>query len=288
MDKMIAQFKSKQRSEISLLFLAVMVMAFNATIVFGFWNKMGYGTLVGLRIMHFFIGAGCILAILLLRNRWSDRIAKIIFSVILAPVFLTGWYNHAAMIQSDETWMPFKGFYVVVLGLTVVAPAGYLINFYFLLGFIFEIFLIWFGLDIANHPNIVLSGEPYYALGTSFICLLLLISRYQDEKKIKYLAAETAKVEFAKNLARVLLTIRDRMNTPLQNLNLLLHILKNTYNLPEQKAAALENAIQDIITTNRQFNRLETLVDWQGNNLMSDEEIENWLSSLGQKKDILE
>lgn len=283
MDKPFLQFSSKKRSELSLIFLSIMVIIFSSMIVVGYWGKTAYETLIAVRIIHFGIGIGSLIAIYKLRNRWSEKIAKVLFSLIMFPIFFTAWFNHAAMINSDESWTPFKGFYVVVLGLTVVAPAGYLINFYFLLAFVFEIILIWYALDIPNQPNIILSGEPYYALGTSIICLLLLISRYQDEKKIKHLAAETAKIEFAKNLARVLLTIRDRMNTPLQNLSLLLHILKNTYHLPEQKAAALENAIQDIILTNRQFNGLETLVDWQGNNLMSDEEIETWLNSLGQK-----
>lgn len=288
MDNVFSQLNSKKRSELSLIFLSIMVMVFSVTIVFGFWGKAAYETLVTLRVIHFFIALISLIAIFKLRKHWNEKIAKIIFSVVLSPVFVIAWFNHVAMIQSDESWMPFKGFYVVILGLTIVAPAGYLLNFYFLLGFLFEIILIWFGLDIGKHPNIFLSGEPYYILGTSVICLLLLISRYQDEKKIKQLAAEMAQVEFAKNLARVLLTIRDRMNTPLQNLNLLLHILKSNYHLPDSKAAALENAIQDITLTNQQFNRLETLVDWQGKNLMSDEEIENWLDSLEEKKDLLD
>lgn len=288
MDRIFSYFKSKLRSEIALIFLSIMVMTFNALIVFGFWGKAAYETLITLRSIHFVFGFICLVAILKLHHRWTERIAKIIFSLILFPLFFIAWFNHLAMIHSDESWIPFKGFYVIILGLTVVAPAGYLINFFFLLAFFLEIILIWFVLDIPGHSNMILSGEPYYILGTSFICLLLLLSRHQDEKKIKSLAAETAKVEFAKSLARVLLTIRDRMNTPLQNLSLLQHLLKNSRHLPEAKAAALENAITDIIKTNRQFNRLESLVDWQGNNLMSDEEIENWLSELGHKKDILD
>ena len=288
MDRFLPQLKYQKRSETALIFLSVMVIIFSALIIVGYWGKTAYETLITVRMIHFGIAVGSLIAIYKLRHRWNEKIAKVIYSLTLFPIFFTAWFNHAAMIKSDESWTPFKGFYVVVMGLTVVAPAGYLINFYFLLGFVLEIILIWYALDIPNHPNIILSGEPYYALGTSVICLLLLISRYQDEKKLEQLAAETTKMEFSKNLARVLLTIRDRMNTPLQNLNLLLHILKNNYHLPEQKAVALENAIQDIILTNRQFNRLEAMVDWQGNNLMSDEEIETWLNSLGQKKDSLE
>jgi len=288
MDKFLSDFKTKLRSEVSLIFLSIMVMAFNALIVIGFWGKPAYETLITLRMIHFVLGLICLIAVFKLHKQWTERIAKTIFSLILFPLFFIAWFNHVAMIHSDESWIPFKGFYVIILGLTVVAPAGYLINFFFLLGFFIEIILIWFVLDISDHANMISSGEPYYALGTSFICLLLLLSRHQDEKKIKSLAAETAKIEFAKSLARVLLTIRDRMNTPLQNLSLLQHLLKNSQQMPEAKANALENAITDIIKTNRQFNRLETLVDWQGNNLMSDEEIETWLNSLGQKKDILE
>lgn len=289
MDKFVSYFKSKLgSSETSLIFLSIMIMVFNALIVVGFWGKTAYETLIILRSIHFAIGFGCLIAIYKLRRKWNDKIAKFIFCIILVPLFFIAWTNHSAMIRSDESWIPFKGFYIIILGLTVVTPVGYLINFYLLLAFVFEIVLIWFILDIPLHQNLILSGEPYYILGTSFICLLLLISRYQDEKKLKFLAAENAKVEFAKSLARVLLTIRDRMNTPLQNLSLLLHLLKNSQHLPENKAGALENALTDLIVTNRQFNRLETLVDWQGNNLMSDEEIETWLNSLGQKKDILE
>ncbi len=282
------RLKNQQRAVISLIFLSVMVMIFSAFIVVGFWGKPAYELLINLRIFHFFIALGSLIALFFLRNRWSEKIAKIMFAVILSPIFVIAWVNHTAMIQSDESWTPFKGFYVIIMGLTLISPAGYLINFYFLLGFTLEIILIWFVLNIGIQSNIVLSGEPYYVLGTSFICLLLLISRYQDEKKLKHLTIESTKVEFAKNLARVLLTIRDRMNTPLQNLNLLLHILRTKNQLPEQRTAALDKAIQDLIMTNRQFNQLESLVDWQGNNLMSSEEIESWLNSLGQKKDLFE
>lgn len=284
MDRLFPEINSRKRSEISLGFLAVGTIIFSSVIIHGYWGKAAYEALVYIRILHFFIGVGTLLAIYKLRQRWNEAIAKVIFSLLLIPIFFTAWFNHVGMIKSTESWTPFKGFYVVVIVLSVVAPAGYLLNFYFLLAFILEIFLIWYALNIPSYPNIILSGEPYYVLATSFSCLLLLLSRHQDEKKIKQLAAETAQIEFAKNLARVLLTIRDRMNTPLQNLNLLLHILKTNYKLPESKSLALENAIQDLILTNKQFNQLESLIDWQGNNLMSDLEIETWLNTLGQKK----
>lgn len=271
-----------------MILLSIMVMIFNALIVIGFWGKPAYEILLTLRTLHFFIGLGSLFAIYKLHHRWSEKIGKIIYTLIMFPLFFIAWFNHLAMTRSDESWTPFKGFYVIILGLTFVAPMGYLINFYFLFAFTIEIIVIWFALNIPEHENMILSGEPYYVLGTSVICLLLLLSRYQDEKQIKVLAAETAKGEFARTLARVLLTIRDRMNTPLQNLSLLHYLLKDSPSMTEQKNKALENAVQGIIQTNRQFNQLETLIDWQGNNLMTDKEIEDWLNSLGEKKDILE
>lgn len=285
MDKFLSYFDIRLRSEITMTLVIVMTMVFNGLIVVGFWNKPAFEILVTLRAIHFVIGMLCLIAIFKFHHHWNLKMAKIFFSIIMTPLFVISWFNHMAMTQSPDSWTPFKGFYIAVLGFTVIAPAGYLFNFYFLLGTVLEIILIWYGLDIPHRSNIILSGEPYYIIGTSLICLLLLLSRYQDEKKMTQLAAEKAKGEFAKILARVLLTIRDRMNTPLQNISLVTHLFKSSPQINPQKISALENAIREIIQTNRQFTRLEALIDWEGKNLMSDEEIEAWLISLDQKKE---
>lgn len=289
MNKILSFFDLRVRPEISMMLLSIMIMLFNGLIVIGFWNKPEFEILIALRAMHFCVALICLITIFQLRRRWNLRLAKIFFSILMLPLFAIAWFNHAAMIHSQDAWIPFKGFYIIVLGLAIVAPAGYLLNFYFLLGFIVQIITIWYVLDIPHRSNMILSGEPYYILGTSIACLLLLLSRYQDEQKIKYLVAEKTKGEFAKNLARVLLTMRDRVNTPLQNMSLLIHLLKTSPEITPRVVAIFEDSVQNIINSNRQFNRLEALINWKSNHLlMSDEEIDAWIGSLDKTKEAYE
>lgn len=288
MNKILSSFDLRVRPEISMMLLAIMIMFFNGLIVIGYWNKPEFKLLLALRAMHFCLALICLITIYQLRHRWNMRLAKIFFSILLLPLFAIAWFNHAAMIHSQDMWIPFKGFYIIVLGLAVVAPAGHLFNFYFLLGFVIEIIAIWYVLDIPHRSNMILSGEPYYILGTSIACLLLLLSRYQDEQKIKYLVAEKTKGEFARNLARVLLTMRDRVNTPLQNISLLIHLLKTSPEITPRAVAILEGSVQNIIDSNRQFDRLEALINWESNHLMSDEEIDAWIGSLDKTKEAYE
>lgn len=288
MNKTLSSFDLRVRPEISMMLLSIMIMFFNGLIVIGFWNKQEFELLIALRAMHFCVALICLITIFQLRRRWNMHLAKIFFSILLLPLFAIAWFNHVAMIHSQDMWVPFKGFYIIVLGLAIVAPTGHLINFYFLLGFIVETIAIWYVLDIPHRSNMILSGEPYYILGTSIACSLLLLSRYQDEQKIKYLVAEKTKGEFARNLARVLLTMRDRVNTPLQNISLLIHLLKTSPEITPRAVAILEGSVQNIIDSNRQFDRLEALINWESNHLMSDEEIDTWIGSLDKTKEAYE
>lgn len=214
------------------------------------------------------------------KDRWHRWYNSFFLCLMLLPAMVMGWYNQIAMINSPLIWKPFPNYQAVFLILSLLVPASYLLNFILLLLAMAEVLLIWFVLDISAYPNIVHSGEPYSILTLGIVSILILFSRYRDEKAIRALTAEKTAIEFTNKLARMFLSIRDKSNSPIQTLMLHSELLKRKGIVDEKTLRPMNKAVSTLIDINKRLSSLESAVDWEPKHLLTDGEIEEWLAEL--------
>jgi hypothetical protein len=214
------------------------------------------------------------------RNHWKNWYNAFFHCSILGSTMVMGWYNQIAMMNSKMLWKPFPNYQAIFMVLALLVPASYFLNFILILLALTEVLLIWFVLDISAYPNIVSSGEPYSILTLGFVSMVILFSRYRDEREIRSLTAENTANEFTTKLARMFLSIRDKSNSPMQTLILHSELLKRKGILDEKTLFPVTNAVNTLIDINKRLSSLESAVDWGPKHLLTDAEIEAWLAEL--------
>lgn len=64
------------------------------------------------------------------------------------------------------------------------------------------------------------------------------------------------------------------------------HIAKKSNAIDKEKTEIFEKSLKAIINSNKQFNRLESMIDWEKENLMSEDELEAWLVHVEKDADL--
>jgi hypothetical protein len=214
------------------------------------------------------------------KQQWRSWYNYAFQILMVATGIIMGWFNHTAMISSKQLWKPFPNYVTLLLILAVIVPASYLLNFILILLTAVEMVVLWFYLDMGSRSNIIQEGEPFNSLALAFVSILILFSRYRYERTIYTLTAERTANKFTNKLARVFLSIRDKSNSPIQTLILHFELLKRKRLLEEERIKPMTNAVATLIGINKRLSKLESTVDWGPKHLLTDSEIEEWLSDL--------
>ena len=270
----------KAASRAVVLLTALIIVLGTPILIYGIWDKPDHAIILQIRIVHWFIGAVALGAILFLRDHWKSIYGSILYTLLFVPIFFTGWFNHVILIETGELGKPFGGFPVVFMMLAVLVPYSYLVNMILLSLFTLETLVIWYGLDLAHQPNIIASGEPFYILMFSIVSFCLLYLRYRLDVRIHNLMEQRTRSEFIENIARTFLSIRDRTNTPLQSLLILSESVKKDKNMTEEQIAVFRSSVQSLINLNKKLVRYESQIQWGKRDLMTDQEIDTWLEKI--------
>jgi Ca2+/Na+ antiporter len=207
------------------------------------------------------------------RNRWNQKLAMILFLLIVVPVYVLAWVNHASAARGQELWVPLEGFPAIFLVLAVLIPGAYWVNAILMVGFVVEAVIIWRVLDVPHVETAVVWHEPWVSVTYVVIAAGLLLFRIAHDHMHRELERSRSRAEMLEQVARIFLTIRDRTNTPLQTLVLAVAVLRAKYPEAVELTELLSRSTDRIIDTNALLSRFQSRVTWPQGDLMTDEEL---------------
>lgn len=230
------------------------------------------------RLVHLIIGLLSAIVLLLFRSKWKRSYSIAIFILLYTPYFFVIWQSHLIRTMAAETWVPFLGHKIHFFTLACLVPGPYWINLLFIIGFLIQVGLIWLVMNIPHLDNVIITYEPMWTILCALISLVLLYFKYRDQKFIEKLIHKNTQLVAYNNLSRVFLSLRDKMNTPLQSQLLAIELLKR--DPTKENLESLAKTTNSMIEINTILKRLEKDVSTFDTKIMSDSEIIEFLDKL--------
>lgn len=212
-------------------------------------RSIGFGALVGARIVHVAV-ASAALALLLLGRR-SIRNAEASFALVaipFQPVLLVSEIVFAARgeMRDHASW-----YQLTMLGIASLAPASPLLPSLLVMAMGLQRVLLRFVFGITP----VAPGEPWVTLIYAAIAVGMLVSRARRREMVARAARAEAHAAAVERVAQLLLSVRDRANTPLQTIALGTAIMSQRCAGQQRVAMAMDRAVRRLRRLSRALQR---------------------------------
>ena len=200
-------------------------------------RTMGFGALVAARIAHVAI-ATIALALLWVRPP-SIRGAEVSFALAAIPfqvVLLVSELEFYARgdVRDHGSW-----YQLTMLGIATLAPADPLLPSLLVVMLGVQRVVLRFLLGVAP----LAPGEPWITLIFAVVAVAMLVSRARRREFVANAARVAAHAAALERVARLLLLVRDRANTPLQTVALGAAIMRRRCPDQQRVAAAMDRAV---------------------------------------------
>lgn len=200
---------------------------------------IGVGALVVARIIHVAI-ASVALAILLV-GRPGVRSAEVSFALAAIPfqgILLVSELELAArgVVRDHASW-----YQLTMLGIASLAPADPLLPSLLVVALAVQRVALRFLLAVVPAAP----GEPWVTLIYAGVAVGMLVTRARRREAVAHAARVEAHAAALERIAQLLLSVRDRANTPLQTIALGTAVLKrHCAGQQERVAAAMDRAVR--------------------------------------------
>lgn len=213
-----------------------------------------------LRLPYLFTALACLIFLLVHREHIGLQAVQLTALTLTLALFPYIWISQAAFAHSQNPWIPFYGFQVTALLIPMLRyGSGVRLNVFLLGGLTIEAAAFWWCFRLGSEALLLQSGYIWNVLLTGFCAATLLVARYRYERALRGFVELEARAATAQKMAHILLTLRDRANSPLQTLVIGLALLKRQQ--PECAVSEpLLNALKKLIDIHRMFNATE--FDW--------------------------
>ncbi|HEX8793495.1 MAG TPA: hypothetical protein VF765_21280 [Polyangiaceae bacterium] len=212
-------------------------------------RAIGFGALVAVRLVHVAVAVAA-LALLLLRPP-SIRAAEVSFTLVAIPFQLVLAVSEVSLAQHGDMRDHGSWYKLVMLGIALLAPADPLVP---------SILAIALGVQkvvlryVVGVPQVA-PGEPWITLIFAAIAVGMLLSRASRREAIARAARVEAHAAALERVTRLLLTVRDRANTPLQTIALGTAIMTRRCASEQRVAAAMDRALRRLRRLSRALQR---------------------------------
>jgi hypothetical protein len=212
-------------------------------------TTLGFGPLVVARVAH--VAIASVALALLLVARPSIRTAEVSFALVAVPflpVLLMSEVVFAARMEVRDH----AGWYqLTMLGIASLAPADPLLPSLLIVALGVQRVVLRFLLGSAP----VAPGEPWITLIYAVIAVGMLLSRARRREAVERAARAMAHAAALERVARLLLAVRDRANTPLQTIALGTAIVKRRGTAEPRVTAAMDRAVRRLRRLSRALQR---------------------------------
>jgi hypothetical protein len=213
-----------------------------------------------LRLPYLFVALACLIVLLRRREKLGVQAAQLTIMALTLALLPYIWLSQAAFAHSQNPWIPFYGFQVTALIVPMLRYGrGIRLNVFVVACLTIEAAALWRYFHLGSERLLLQSGYMWNILFTGLCAAILLIARYQYERTLRGFVELEARAATTEKTARMLLTLRDRANSPLQTLEIGLALLKRQQ--PESAISdALLSALKKLIDLHQMFHAAE--FDW--------------------------
>lgn len=198
---------------------------------------LGATVLIPIRIAHTALCAAVVL-LLALRGRSAPlTFSRIMLLTVSLPLFVVFWIGQIERTHAGLLWRLFTGQIIAVFILAAMAPPC-CISLLLILGFTLEAVVQTMVLDPAATP-----GEPWVSLIVGTFAIVLYLNRLRRLDAERRAADIRAKVESQARWTHTIFAINDLTHTPLQTLDLNVHLLRTRHPEAEDLAQRMARAI---------------------------------------------
>jgi hypothetical protein len=202
-------------------------------------------------------GAATLFATMMRQLQWTPRGAAVVFLLNLVPVYVMLWLMNVVEAEVPRVWDPFQTYELSLLTVAVLAPEKVWAGIVGLGGFVALAALQYFSFPEAVRAFIPWQA-PWGLVGFGAFSIVLLLYRLrarQIERESIRLAEEALSLRRSE---RILMAVRDLMNTPTQTLALDVELLLKHPERIERHAARIERSLEKL----RRLNRLLDQRTW--------------------------
>jgi len=216
---------------------AVIAFAGQATLAVVDARTLGWSALVAARIGHVCIAA-IALALLWLRPP-SIRGAEVSFALVAIPFQLVLLVSEIEFYVRGSVRDHGSWYQLTMLGIATLAPADPMLPAFLVVMLGVQRVLLRFLLGVVP----LAPGEPWLTLIFAAVAVGMLVSRARRREIVANAARVAAHAAALERVARLLLLVRDRANSPLQTVALGAAIVKRRCPDQQRVAAAMDRAV---------------------------------------------
>jgi hypothetical protein len=187
---------------------------------------------------------------------WSVRTLDKVFVALVIPYLVTLWLPPVEELEHALPAEPLLGHHFLILVLAIVSPSSYRLSLALILTFTTEAVVLSAYLR-ERAAGAAISREPYFTLLFAGIAVAVQWSVFRRRALIVELERSKIRSESYARTARILLTLRDRANSPLQTIELGLSILEKRVQGQREITTLLRSALKKLVDLQQSIAELQ-------------------------------
>jgi hypothetical protein len=234
------------------------------------------------RLSHITFSIVVLAIVVIYGHRLSTGLIKTVPLLLVVPAFPLSWLTHVVYSRADIRYSPFLGYKLIFLLLSLAPGPGVTSNAILISGFATEAVALWYLGGVGESQHGTLSAEPWVTLLFAGASILILILQSAYRRMHRQLGELTVRQRLTEDLTRLSLAVRDRINSPLQTLEICFEVLPKD----DQVAAAGRKSLNRIEESIRPLREFDCLVQWEQKEFPSPETLIKRLREDLQKVDV--
>jgi hypothetical protein len=196
------------------------------------------------------------------RHRPSVKWAYVSYLLTTVSVVIPPLFTDLRFAVSERNWVPFQEIKLGCLAAAMVAPGFWVGLVSILVYSLSALVQFQFFFPVGLKANAA-AAEPWPTLAFALAGILALVYRFrraQLEQEVARFQAQNAAI---RRLARIFLSIRDRMNTPLQVIELSVDLLRKSDQPSEPILDRIDRSVDSLREINSVLIRHEKEIEWE-------------------------
>ena len=214
-------------------------------------------------------------------RRLSARLLRLMPLFLIVPHFITSWFAYGVYTRNHFHYAPFWGYKISFMLLSLAPGPGVLVNGTMIVALTLEALVLWFFAGVRESQIGNMTNEPWSTLLGAVAAILILFFQNAYRRMSKQLGELTVRQRVLESLIGLSIIIRDKVNTPLQALELCFERLaRNSVTAVGRESL---HKIEEIV---RPLHEFDTLIDWGQREFPSEEALVKQLRQDLQKNEV--
>jgi hypothetical protein len=200
---------------------------------------------------------------------------------LAAPLFIMSWIIYGIYTRTHLHYAPFWGYKLGFLLLSLAPGPGVLLNGALIAALTLEVLILWFFAGVRESQIGNITNEPWITLLSAGAAIFILFFQNAYRRMSTQLGELTVRHHVLESLTGLSMVIRDKINTPLQGLELCFARLAR-----DDTTAAGRKSLDKIEEIVRPLHEFDALINWDQREFPSEEALVKQLREDLQKTEV--